>query len=372
MHLKFLKNQKLIRTFNILRHPMSEKGFEVRKIETAGDEKMPSSTPSGRTEELKCPICGTANPPDAEQCGLCMTKLAVDDEGRGIKVVGPTDGGDIFSMIDLEDPLTRKQLEELLLIPGVTKRKALYLYRSGITSLEEFVEKAFHGDRHGKNFARIVANKLIMDDLKRDRPRGEGEEKSATCSQCNTVVKARDGKCHVCGSQLETDIPDVDMSLVSDRLGEVAESIIGELSEVDDFAALPDEMKAQVASILDSDEQEPVDISTVIEGLGKEFKDLGIVDDPKEEGMAGEKPAASDSVTGKPGGDSGGGEEAPAEGKPDRAPAEDRKRKILLEKIKQWYMRGYDVSGLYELIDGDIETFKSAAQEMLRKGKRSQ
>ena len=51
------------------------------------------------------------------------------------------------------------------MIPGVSRVKALYLFQSGIASIEEFIGKAFHGERLSKNFSRTVKG--------RQRRRGE-------------------------------------------------------------------------------------------------------------------------------------------------------------------------------------------------------
>ena len=40
-----------------------------------------------------------------------------------------------------------------------------------------------------------------------------------------------------------------------------------------------------------------------------------------------------------------------------------------MKKIKDWYAAGYDVGGLFELVDGDLDTFKKAAKTMIKKGR---
>ena len=395
---------------------------------------------SDEAETIKCPICGTSNPAETEKCSLCMTQLAVDPESKKISVIQPKDSGDVYSMIDLEDSQTRKELEQLTLIPGVTKRKALYLYRSGITSLEDFVEKAFHGDRHDKKFARIVTNKFILEDMKKGRGQAEEDEETVTCTSCGSATVVEGGNCKICGHEVEKEIESIEIADVSETLSGAVEEIFGELGEDDDFAMMSDEMKLQVASILDSDELDSDDISTVVDSLGDEFKEIGIIEEkpeepagsdepeddgqeetPKEDASAGEIKPAEDASEGddKPSEDTSArddnlaeeasvgedipveasaGDDKPVEATQDETPVEttseppkgaeekkeeepapeqpkskaERKKDILLRKIKEWYNKGYDVSGLYPLIDGDMEIFKDAVRDMLKSGKRKE
>ena len=75
-------------------------------------------------------------------------------------------------------------------------------------SAEEFVEKAFHGDRHGKNFSRLVANKLLMDDLKKDKVDAEKKD-VVTCTSCKSPTTTESGKCHVCGHELDDAVAEI-------------------------------------------------------------------------------------------------------------------------------------------------------------------
>ena len=114
-------------------------------------------------EEIKCPICGTMNKNDSETCKMCQTRLSKKKDGS-LKVTSPKSHGKTFNMVDIEDPITRKKLEELTLIPGVTRKRALYLYQSGIHSMEEFLQKAFRGERYSDNFSLLI-NSIICANL---------------------------------------------------------------------------------------------------------------------------------------------------------------------------------------------------------------
>ncbi|MCK4757091.1 MAG: hypothetical protein KAS67_01425 [Thermoplasmata archaeon] len=325
--------------------PENEKE-NVQPSAEAPAAEIPGS--DGPAEDIKCPICGKLNPAGSDKCSVCWTNLSVDAETKELTVASPK-FQEIYEMIDLDDPMTRKRLEELTMIPGVTKRKALYLYKSGITNLEEFVEKAFHGERRGENFSRMVANKIIVGSMRESNE----EASTVTCPSCDSETDADSEACRVCGANLET----IDMVEVSQTLGEVANTYLEELSEDEDFAALPEDMRRQMASVLESDSDNVGDISGAVEMLGDEFKELDLMESQTD--------AAPESGPNEADAD---GETADEE-KPKKKVSPDKKREVLVRKIQGWYEAGYDISGLYELIDGDLETFKTAAKEMIMKGK---
>ena len=179
---------------------------------------------------------------------MCKTLLSKKEDGS-LKVSSPKTSGQNFNMIDIDDPITRKKLEELTLIPGVTRKKALFLYRSGIHSMEEFLQKAFHGERYSDNYARTVSNKLLMQSLK-----GKEEEQELLCPSCQAPNPIDANKCKVCNFEIEKEMAAVDLGNVSDKLSESVTEILDELDDDADFDALPDELKAQFASVIDSDD----------------------------------------------------------------------------------------------------------------------
>jgi hypothetical protein len=215
-------------------------------------------------KEIKCPICGTKNEPDAGECKMCRTSLTPTEEGK-INITMPRVPGDIITMVDIEDPGTRKTLEELALIPGVSRIKAIYLYQSGITSIEEYVEKAFHGERRSDNFTRMVTNKILMSSVK-----GKEKKETVPCPSCKAPNSPNSKKCKVCGFEIALEMATLNMEEVEKKLSCTAEEVFGELLDSKSFSALPEDLKAQVALILDSDDFEDVDV------MPEAFKRLGV------------------------------------------------------------------------------------------------
>lgn len=239
-------------------------------------------------EKIKCPICGTANDEGSENCTMCKTLLSKKEDGS-LKVASPKTSTQTFNMIDIDDPITRKKLEELTLIPGVTRKKALFLYRSGIHSMEEFLQKAFHGERYSDNYARTVSNKLLMQSLK-----GQEEEQELLCPSCQAPNPIDASKCKVCNFEIEKEMAAIDLGNVSDKLSESVTEILDELDDDADFDALPDELKAQFASVIDSDDVDydmeapenldnlGIDLDKIDEETSKE--ESSVEDASKEEG----------------------------------------------------------------------------------------
>ena len=222
-------------------------------------------------EKIKCPICGTANDESSENCKMCKTLLSKKEDGS-LKVASPKKSGQTFNMIDIEDPITRKRLEELTLIPGVDRKKALFLYRSGIHSMEEFLQKAFHGERYSDNYARTVSNKLLMQSLK-----GEDEEQELLCPSCQAPNPINASKCKVCNFEIEKEMAAIDLGNVSESFSE----ILDELDDDADFDALPEELKAQFASVIDSDDVDyDMEAPEDLDNLGI---DLDKIDEEEEE-----------------------------------------------------------------------------------------
>jgi hypothetical protein len=358
---------------------------------------------------LKCPICGTKNENTAENCKMCKTLLTKKENGT-IKVKSPKSRGKTITIVDIEDPLTRKKLEELTLIPGVNRKKALLLYESGIHSMEEFLQKAFHGEKLSENYSRTVANKLLVQSLKNKK-----KKQDIYCPSCKAPNPPDTERCNVCNFNIREEMESINMTNLSDKLSESVTELLSKLSESEDFKALPEDMKAQLATIVESDD---VDIDM---GKPKELNALGIdldkIDDENKKAadesgntkqtsdkdMAPESPPVEekseirdadvepehirkDAETPK--------QETPdfntklsqaisSESKPEPVPApaavtdakestidakKEKIRKILTEKMDKWRKSGYDVTGLQEYLE-DVEGFKSKAKEILAAGK---
>ena len=331
-------------------------------------------------DKIKCPICGTKNDSNAEKCKMCKTLLS-KKEGGQLRVSSPKSRGKTITIIDIEDPLTRKKLEELTLIPGVNRKKALLLYQSGIHSMEDFLQKAFHGERMSENYSRTVANKLLVQSLKH-RKAAENIE----CPSCKAPNPHDTERCNVCNFNIKKEMDSINMSKLTGKLNESVSEILDSLSKSEDFDALPQEMKAQFASIIDSDEvdldmEKPKEIDTLgidlasIEGSPEnacpEIKSEVPVDSAKEDDAPAMEPEIAPIKPEKT------SEELPKKisedstkaKTPDKAKEKQEKvRKILTDKMVQWRKAGYDVAQLEDYLE-DVEGFKTKAKEILSQGK---
>jgi len=342
---------------------------------------------------LKCPICGTKNESTTENCKMCKTLLTKKEDGT-LKVKSPKSRGKTITIIDIEDPLTRKKLEELTLIPGVNRKKALLLYESGIHSMEEFLQKAFHGERLSENYSRTVANKLLVQSLKNKK-----KKQDIYCPSCKAPNPPDTEKCNVCNFNIKEEMESINMASLSDKLSESVTELLVKLSESDDFKALPEDMKAQLATIVESDE---VDFDL---GKPKELNVLGIdlekIDDENKKAAdeSGDKTQIPDKGENPEHSQEEENPETPKQEtpdfknklsqaissesrpKPEATPAvnidqkeseidlkKEKVRKILTEKMDKWRKSGYDVSGLQEHLE-DVEGFKSKAKAILAAGK---
>lgn len=340
-------------------------------------------------KDIKCPICGTKNENGAESCKLCKTHLTKKDDGS-LKVKSPKSRGKTITIVDIEDPLTRKKLEELTLIPGVTRKKALMLYQSGIHSIEDFLQKAFHGEKLSENYSRTVANKLLVRSLKRKDTNAE-----IPCPSCNAPNPMDSERCNVCNFDIKKEMDSVNLRNLSGKLSESVSEILTSLNESQDFEALPEDMKAQLAAAVDSDDiefdmEKPKEMDTMgIENLEDEpepkkdqteksvppdksepdiAKNEDEVSPAKENDKASEPIPEKEDIT-KAHQDAK--TEASNEMKGEKSPKADKKekiRKILTDKMVQWRKSGYDVAGLEEYLE-DVEGFKIKAKEVLGNGK---
>jgi hypothetical protein len=341
--------------------------------------------------KLKCPICGKMNEHSADSCKMCKTHLSKKENGN-LDVKSPKSRGKTITIVDIEDPITRKRLEELTLIPGVTRKKALLLYQSGIHSMDDFLQKAFHGERMSANYSRTVANKLLVRSLKNKKVKTD-----IPCPSCNALNPVDVEKCHVCNFDIKKEMESINLSKISTQLSESVTGILASLNESEDFEALPDEMKAQIASLVDSEDIDfDMDKPKELESLGI---DIDKIDEPPVEdtgmqttdGEHGQQTAVAENQTPKPDAeipslDSPQETEDPVkaqskdsvplkEQKPAKAPEsaapsgkQEKIRKVLTEKMDQWRKSGYDVSGLDQYLE-DVEGFKVKAKEILGNGK---
>ncbi|MBI5000168.1 MAG: zinc ribbon domain-containing protein [Euryarchaeota archaeon] len=294
--------------------------------------------------KMRCPVCGTQNEEEATSCVKCRTSLS--KKGKRIEVSAPKEEKVAEKLnIDIGDPATLRVLEELMMIPGMTRAGAVVLYKNGVRGVEDFVSKAMSGDRKAGSMGRVIANKIILSQVKK----GGKRERLVKCPSCNSPVKASLKKCGVCGAEVDVDIAAVDLAKAGERLSEAVKETLGDFSADQDFASLPDDMKAQIISALSSDEEiseaEAKRLAETVLNLPEEFS--GLVDDIT--GMGLDTP------------------DAPKAAKRDQQ--KEKRTKIIMARLGKWRSMGYDVSELEPLAQGDFEVFKTKAKEILAKQK---
>lgn len=346
-------------------------------------------------KETRCPICGTRNEEGAESCKMCKTILTKKDGGK-TKVKAPKSRGKTITIVDIEDPLTRKKLEELTMIPGVSRKKALLLYQSGICSIEDFLQKAFHGEKLSTNYTRTVANKLLVRSMK-----GKKKKTEMPCPSCQAPNPMDAERCHVCNFDIKAEMDSVSMSSITGKMDEAVEDIMSDLSKSEDFGALPEDLKAELAMAVGSDD---IDIDMekpkAVDNLGLDPDSIDVqeheaeqaetLEGPQEEAEEGEEPPAAEvpepeqkteePTKQSPAPTKAAKQEAPqppakkSQQTEQAAPAkqadpkQEKVRKVLTDKMEQWRKAGYDVAPLEQHL-GDVEAFKAKAKEVLGQGK---
>ena len=340
-----------------------------------------------KEDKIKCPICGTKNDIGADSCKLCKTHLSKKEDGS-LKVKSPKTKGKTITIVDIEDPLTRKKLEELTLIPGVSRKKALLLYESGIHSIEEFLQKAFHGEKLSINYSRTVANKLLIRSLKKGSSKIE-----IPCPSCNAANPANSEKCHVCNFDIKKDMESISLPDLSGKLSSSVKELLTSLNESDDFEALPEELKSQFAAAIESDDidfdmEKPEELDSMginLDEVEEAVKETELP--PPEVPAEAEMPEIVESAEEKPMADAeeqqnvteltlkteDDDKDTP---KKEIVPVKETKssdkqekiRKVLTDKMVQWRKAGYDVGGLEGYLE-DVEGFKIKAKEVLSQGK---
>jgi hypothetical protein len=303
--------------------------------------------------EAPCKICGTPIPHGQAKCPLCGTEFSHGEGGKvKAKVTSEKKAAEKLD-IDISDPEVRKTLEDLTLIPGISRRGALVLYKQGIRSASDFIKKAMPGEAFSERYAQVIANRLAIDSAKTT---SEVKERQVPCPSCRSPNKATSKKCGVCGAQLSAVKKNIDLEQIQGRVNETIKEVLGEFAEGEDFSSLPGDMKAEIAAVLSSEreitEDEAKEVAKTLTSLPDDMTqmvdDMALGDDEPEAGEEGSEDEAPSKKAAK------GGDEKQL-----------KKRQILVARLDKWRKMGYDVSELEPLVDGDFETFKARAKEVL-------
>jgi RNA polymerase subunit RPABC4/transcription elongation factor Spt4 len=299
--------------------------------------------------ETPCKVCGTPIPRGQNKCPLCGTEFSRSESGKvHTKVTSEKKAAEKLD-IDIADPEVRKVLEELTLIPGISRRGALVLYKQGIRSVSDFIKKAMPGEALSERYAQVIANRLAIDSAKGT---DQIKERKIPCPSCRSPNKATAKKCGVCGAQISTVKKNVDLERIQGRVNETIKEVLGDFAESEDFGALPSDMKAEIAAVLSSEreitEEEVKDVAKTLTALPEDMTQ--IVDDI----------ALDDSEEADESSESEGETSAP-----DKNSTHLKKKQILTARLERWRKMGYDVSELEPLVDGDFEAFKAKAKDVL-------
>jgi len=303
--------------------------------------------------ETPCKVCGTPIPRGQNKCPLCGTEFSRSESGKvQSKVTSEKKAAEKLD-IDIADPEVRKTLEELTLIPGISRRGALILYKQGIRSVSDFIKKAMPGEALSERYAQVIANRLAIDSAKGN---DQKKEQKVPCPSCRSPNKATAKKCGVCGAQISTVKKNVDLERIQGRVNETIKEVLGDFAESEDFGALPGDMKAEIAAVLSSEreisEEEVKEVAKTLTSLPEDMTQ--IVDDialEESEGDAGEEEEGSET------------EDKPSA--TDKDSKHLKKRQILTARLERWRKMGYDVSELEPLVDGDFAAFKAKAKDVL-------
>lgn len=282
-----------------------------------------------------CKVCGNHIPLGDSKCPLCGTEF-VQKEGKTRARVSVERKAAETLDVDISDPKVRAALEELTLIPGVKRGMALVLYSQGVRSASDLIKKAMPGEVRGDSYARILANKLAIDAAKKGK---KARERMIPCPSCRSPSKVTMKSCGVCGAALS--VEDVDLSEVKGRLEETVREYLGEFADTEEFTALPRDMKVEIAAVLSSkqemSEAEVKRVASTLTSLPQEmaemFDEMAMEEEPGE-GATGDRRKL-------------------------------KKREILRARLDKWRKMGYDVAELESLVDGDFDTFKNRAKEIL-------
>jgi hypothetical protein len=231
--------------------------------------------------------------------------------------------------------------------------------------------------------------------------KGKKKKAEILCPSCDAPNPIEAERCKVCSFDIKADMDAISISSLAGQMDEAVSGIMADLSKSEEFDALPEEMKRELAIAAGT---EDVDIDMA---KPDSVDSLGIDLDKVEEERAQEKSVPETHVEeSKPEPEKSQGpiveaepaslkaEPAPPEPAPPKAadraneatnnegqkstadqpasargdPKKEKVRKVLTEKLTQWRKAGYDVAPLEDQLE-DVEAFKAKAKEVLAQGK---
>lgn len=359
------------------------------------DEKTEAASQK-EEKGLKCPVCGAMNDAGAKSCKMCFTAFPeATEEGGKLKVKIPirmSEEGSLEEFMKSHDPEEVKEaISELMLLPGMNHRKAIQLYRLGITDLSQLVSKAFPGDPRAKGLGRTLAHKLMLESIKEQGEEVEEEER-VPCPKCGSLISPDSETCPVCRGDLEGEILKVDVDALSMEVEEFVGDVFEHIAADKSFSRMPEDLRAEIFDVLKDDDfyDEVIEEGNGIpEEAPKGEEEAGdetdkgevpedglstrYVDESVDTSELDKRMEALKMQAGSKGGEEGATEELVEEVIKVAAETKskmDKKIEIYRKKLGKWRKKGFDPEELDELeklLETDLKEFKRRSIQMLRK-----
>ncbi|MEF8874542.1 MAG: helix-hairpin-helix domain-containing protein, partial [Candidatus Thermoplasmatota archaeon] len=151
-------------------------------------------------DHLKCPACGSMNPPDVDRCEICGSLVDIEEEEKQV-------------------------LDNLKKIPDIGRKRAERVIISGFSRVKDLEEADRDDFASIERIGRATAEKIyrFLQDVKDERG------KLKLCSECGSLMGAAKENCPKCdGGQSEKKKEDFEMQ---ETLNEAEEKTTEETTE---------------------------------------------------------------------------------------------------------------------------------------------
>ncbi len=140
--------------------------------------------------KVACEACGTSLQRFAFQCGFCGKK-----QGEEEKEISPE---------------RKETIENLMLVPGMTRETASELYDEGVKDFASLVGQSLTETQRRTGLHQKIARRIMMMDVVDGEHRVEVSEK-LECPICESLMDVSAEKCQVCGHVARPSVKDNDI-----------------------------------------------------------------------------------------------------------------------------------------------------------------